>query len=471
MPTIRKRTLKDGSTVFDIQVKLTDKGSGKKITHTTTWKPDAGMTDKKAQRQVILVADQFAKEIFNTLNSNRPQEEPTNMTFRMMCDKWLEKTKRDGSLSYYVMAQKELEFACSKIGGYRLRELTPYIIQEFFDFIDNRKRTITVITPKPNFKDILASYGFCYKNLRYDYGTQSATLAHALKGNQVGAKWSAELCRATKIPFDKLFNKEVTKAPYAYETNSKIKRTVRAVLSLAKKKRLIEDNYAQADYIDYPRKEKTPIRFMDDKTATTFFTFLMNYDKPKLKTAMLILLFTGLRRGELCGLEWKDIDFQNHTISVRRTVVYVAGYGKFEKEPKTEGSVRKFTMSDTLETILKEYKTWWEDMVEKCGDYMQPTDKLFHSEKGGLINPATVETWIKIVLRDAKMEHYTLHSLRHTNITLQIASGIPLVTVAARAGHSRTSTTGDIYSHFITTSDQTAANALDNIFSNESDDK
>ena len=57
--------------------------------------------------------------------------------------------------------------------------------------------------------------------------------------------------------------------------------------------------------------------------------------------------------------------------------------------------------------------------------------------------------------------------LRHTNITLQIAKGIPLVTVAARAGHSRTSTTSDIYSHFIKTSDENAADALDNFFNHK----
>lgn len=80
---------------------------------------------------------------------------------------------------------------------------------------------------------------------------------------------------------------------------------------------------------------------------------------------------------------------------------------------------------------------------------MKPSEKLFTSERGELIHPATVETWMKIVLRDSGMSHFTLHSLRHTNITLQIAAGIPLVTVSARAGHSRTSTTGDIYSHVI----------------------
>ena len=85
-------------------------------------------------------------------------------------------------------------------------------------------------------------------DLRYDYHVQAATLSHALRGQSVGVKWSNELCRATKIPFNKLFDTIEKKEPYAWETNNKIKRTVRAVLSLAKKNRLVEDNFAQADY-------------------------------------------------------------------------------------------------------------------------------------------------------------------------------------------------------------------------------
>lgn len=104
-------------------------------------------------------------------------------------------------------------------------------------------------------------------------------------------------------------------------------------------------------------------------------------------------------------------------------------------------------------------------MRKKRGDYIILSDKLFTTEKGALINPATMETWMNIILRDSGLGHYTLHSLRHINITLQIAAGIPLVTVSARAGHSRTSTTSDIYSHFIKSSDKEAA-VFDTIFKN-----
>lgn len=71
------------------------------------------------------------------------------------------------------------------------------------------------------------------------------------------------------------------------------------------------------------------------------------------------------------------------------------------------------------------------------------------------------------MLREANIDHYSLHSLRHTNITLQIAAGVPIVTVSARAGHARTSTTSDIYAYALRSTDRLAADKLGSIFSDE----
>ena len=90
---------------------------------------------------------------------------------------------------------------------------------------------------------------------------------------------------------------------------------------------------------------------------------------------------------------------------------------------------------------------------------------------GDPIYPSTIEFWVDKVCQAAELPHRTVHSLRHTNITMQIAAGIPLVTVAGRAGHARTSTTTDIYSHFLKSSDKTAAKMLENIFEPSDDDK
>ena len=125
-------------------------------------------------------------------------------------------------------------------------------------------------------------------------------------------------------------------------------------------------------------------------------------------------------------------------------------------------------MPETLIQALKEYKTFWLDLRQQCGDYIKTSDRLFTSERGNTIHPEMMLYWLNKVLNAAHIEHHTLHSLRHTNITMQIAAGVPITTVSARAGHSKASTTSDIYSHFLQSSDKQAADVIDNIFKHKS---
>ena len=85
-----------------------------------------------------------------------------------------------------------------------------------------------------------------------------------------------------------------------------------------------------------------------------------------------------------------------------------------------------------------------------------------YARSQGFLNP--VHFTDDGICQAAGLPNRTVHSLRHTNITMQIAAGVPLVAVSGRAGHARTSTTTDIYSHFLKSSDRTAAKTLENVF-------
>ena len=98
------------------------------------------------------------------------------------------------------------------------------------------------------------------------------------------------------------------------------------------------------------------------------------------------------------------------------------------------------------------------------GDLYEDSDRVFTNLDGKLFNPDLYNTWLDKVLIEAGLKHYTLHSIRHTNITLQIAAGVPLVTVSARAGHARTSTTTDIYAHALKSTDKLASDKISEIF-------
>ncbi len=278
-------------------------------------------------------------------------------------------------------------------------------------------------------------------------------------------EYASCMAKVLRVDINKIFKIEKTVRPYAAATIARVKRATRCIFAMAKRQRLVEDNFASADYVSYGRKPKRNIKYLDDQQAKELFGVIMEYDDIRAKTAIMLALMTGLRRGELAGLEWKDIDFVLHTLSVNRTGCYsISMKSIYTKEPKTEGSIRRITISELLNEQLKEYKAWYDTQRENWGDQWEDSDRLFVQETGKPINPSTIHFWLKKMLKKANLPDVTLHSLRHTNITLQIAAGVPLTTVAGRAGHSRVSTTSDIYSHFIRTSDEAAATAIEDIF-------
>lgn len=152
------------------------------------------------------------------------------------------------------------------------------------------------------------------------------------------------------------------------------------------------------------------------------------------------------------------------TIRIERSYMDVKYFGRVTKCPKTASSKRVVSVPDIVIDTIKEYKAWYEHYREMLGDRWQSSNRVFIAEDGGPINPGTFIQWLHKVQDEGGLPHYTLHSLRHTNITLQIMAGVPLVTVSGRAGHARTSTTTDVYSHFIRSSDRAAADILEELF-------
>lgn len=189
MATVRKRKLKNGRLVYDIQVRIKDKGSGEEIVETSTWRADENMNEKKADNEAVIVADKFEKEVIASISGCSARSDPLPLRFVILPTTGSNKQKENGRFLNYVISKRALDFACSRIGGYKVKELTPAIIQNFFNEIDNRTHNVSIITPKPNFKEILKSYGFDYKNLRYDYHVQAghsfSRLARTIRGRQM----------------------------------------------------------------------------------------------------------------------------------------------------------------------------------------------------------------------------------------------------------------------------------------------
>ena len=116
-------------------------------------------------------------------------------------------------------------------------------------------------------------------------------------------------------------------------------------------------------------------------------------------------------------------------ITVRRSSQYVAGKGIFTKETKTETSDRTIKLPAQAFEILREYKVWQLEERLKMGDRWEDNDRIFTQYDGKPVHPDSITGWFREYIAKTDLPQITIHSLRHTNITLLIAAGVPLRTV------------------------------------------
>lgn len=212
-----------------------------------------------------------------------------------------------------------------------------------------------------------------------------------------------------------------------------------------------------------PKAVRNVASFYDDEQVLSLIECLNTLDKNqfKYKVITMLALFTGMRRGEILGLEWPDIDLDKKTINICRSSQYLPGKGVFTKEPKTELSKRTITIPNTIVALLEDYRQHQLEESQKLVGLWKHTGRLFTTWNGEPMNPDTVTDWFGKFIKLHNLPHVAFHGLRHTNVSLLIADGVDIRTIASRVGHANPTTTLNLYSHMLRRSDQVAAESLE----------
>lgn len=194
-------------------------------------------------------------------------------------------------------------------------------------------------------------------------------------------------------------------------------------------------------------------------TAEQLTTFLGSVKGKRLEAAFLALATTGLRRSELLGLRWSDVDVDAGTVAVRQ-VVALDGYRPFLAEPKTSRSRRVVALDGRTVAALKAHRRAQLEERVKAGPAWQGLDLVFCAEDGAILHPQTLSGLFERAAAAAKLPPIGIHGLRHSHASLGLAAGVPLVIMSERLGHSSTAITGDVYSHSLPAQHQAAADTI-----------
>ncbi len=207
-----------------------------------------------------------------------------------------------------------------------------------------------------------------------------------------------------------------------------------------------------------PSMRRKELNIMTKEEQLVFEGFMKKY---RMGTAYIVLVNTGLRAGELSGLTWKDVDFENKALYVRRGMQKITTYdddfNKVKRERKvtdvkTENSYRVVPMLDKVVKILQEYKkkiqAEQEELAE-LGEGFKEDDFIFKTKYNHPITSEYLRKTCQGICKSNNFRKVGIHELRHTFATRSIEAGIDLRVLQEILGHASYSTTADIYVHIL----------------------
>jgi len=240
------------------------------------------------------------------------------------------------------------------------------------------------------------------------------------------------------------------------QTVQHIHRLLSQIMSSAVKARKLRQSPMEAVQTT-PKVRREEIQVLDDAELAAL---LRNMKGRSIYMPVLMAASTGMRRGEVLALRWKDINLDRAMLQVAQ-VAEETRAGVTVKEPKTERSRRTIALPARLVEELRKHKKELAEHRLKLGLGKDEKDLAFPTWDGRMRTPRPFSKEFARAADAAELGHVTFHGLRHTHITHLLRSGVPVHVVSARAGHANPSVTLNIYAHMLPGQQEGAAAIVD----------
>lgn len=428
---------------------------GKRLREHMTWVPDPGMSDRQIEKELNRQATLFEERV------KRGNQQDGRIKFADFAEKYMEDY---GNLHLkpkpritYIENLRKINMA---IGHIKLCNLSTAHINEFYRNLQEEGiREKVVATCKIDLAAFLKDNKLSLTKFAEQSGLSRSTIKAAIEKHNVSKDSAEKISAVLNINPTSAFEFHEDKTPLAPATIHAYHRTLSAILSKAVRWGYIQAN--PADNAEKPPLGNREAAYLEEADARRLLELLQK-EPIRWRAVLTFDLLSGLRRGEVLGLRWCDVNFNDSTITIRQTSNYIPEKGVYIGTPKTDKSMRPLRLSSAAMTLLKEYKQWQDAQKEKLWDAWEDKDgRVFTTDNGAPIFPDGVTQWFTKFVKRSGLPKITVHSLRHTYATLMIADGTPLVVVSRQMGHAQASTTANIYAHAIASAQAKAAQTFD----------
>ena len=223
---------------------------------------------------------------------------------------------------------------------------------------------------------------------------------------------------------------------------------IHSILKMAAKT-AVEWKYLKNNFMDNVKAPKRVKKKVETWSVDECNLFLdrMRQQKEHIFMMYCLAIYTGMRRGEILGLRWKDIDFERKRIYVEHSLYYIAGEGLVLQQPKTTSGKRNISITNDVIEELKTYRIKKQAQLLKVGMKLNEEHFVVSAYGGEPVNPNTIHKQFLYDIKLAGSKRIRFHDLRHTHATIMLEIGESPKVVSERLGHANVSITLDKYSH------------------------
>ena len=445
MPSIKKR----GKT-FRIMVSMGYDMNGKQIRKTTTFTPPDGVTDGKAEKLAKAYAYEFEKQCRGMTNFNE------NIRFHELFEWYYDQIAPNKLKEYTLETSRYIleTYVLPYIGNMKLKDINTARIDALFNELHRHgsKREMYVLKD-----ETLLSYG-CRRPLSRKSGVTMNTLRDMANGKPVMRSTAEKVAQVCGKTLKQAFTLTESRGELEDGTIARIRTALSPIFSTAVKKELLLKN----PVINATTPKDTDIEervYLDAEHCKKLLTIINEFNNPQFTRLIRILLFTGMRIGEITGLHWNDVDFERSTLTIRYSLYRSKGQYKLGT-PKTKSSARVISLPPQVMETLMEQMDWQKQRKQDAGSRWIDRGTVFTGEYGEYMNGNYVNSEFKELLKKHDFPNVHIHDLRHANASLLINMGVPVKVISEHLGHCDTRTTENIYAHVFAETRAKAADAI-----------
>ena len=452
--SIRTRKYKNGK----IRAYVIGVYRGKGIPELTeTYKYDPSKTEKQNRKE----AKRREEELKKKANIKDPIfSDYAEYAIKHLVSRGKMKPKTETTYRRYFLPRVNERF-----GDLRLNNIDTKMINKYYDDLlsSGCRAKPGSAAPKTDIRAVIADRGMTIAAAAGKAGISTATVSAACNGRRIREDMARLIAEVLDTDCSSLFDITMDNRPLAYKTVKEFHIFLSVIFELAYKEELIERNPVKtADPPKVPQKEREAFTWEE-------LTAIINASRQesiKWQTVFALFYKTGMRRGEIAGLKWSAIDFDNSVIHVDNNLQYKPSDGLYAGSPKSDKSIREFPITDYERELLKEYRKWYIERKAAYGDSWHETGYIFFQEKTGNVglpmHPDSINDHFGKFEKKYGLAHINPHKFRHTFATLANDAGTDPLVVSRMLGHSSVLTTQAIYTHTLSKQSRDAAEHFGN---------